>query len=85
MLEAVPATYNGTNFILKRDVKFEKGQDVIITFFRQTSAANEQRQSNRKAEALGRLERIRKHVPGFDYKRELNEYRQERFGNADIG
>ena len=85
MLESVPATYHGTNFILKRNVQFEEGQDVIITFFRQQTASEEQGHSNRKAEAWKRLERMRKHVPDFDYKKELEEYRRERYGYADIG
>ena len=85
MLEAVAATYNGTKFIMEKDVQFEKGQQVIITFSSRAFENNETKQSPRKAEAFGRLERMRKHVPGFDYRKELETYRQERFEYADIG
>ena len=40
---------------------------------------NLQDKSSRKEKAWHRLERMRKHVPNFDCKKELEEYRQERY------
>lgn len=79
MLEAVAATYDGMNFVMDRHVQFEKGQQVIITFSKPVASAMAQDQATKKAEAWKRLERMRKHVPDFDYKKELEEYRQERY------
>ncbi len=84
MLEAVAATYDGINFVMDRHVQFEKGQQVIITFSKPVVPEKTQDQATRKAEAWERLERMRKHVPDFDYKKELEEYRRERYGYADI-
>ncbi len=81
MLEAVAATYDGINFVMDRHVQFEKGQQVIITFSKPVVPEKTQDQATRKAEAWERLERMRKHVPDFDYKKELKEYRQERYND----
>lgn len=84
MLEAVAATFDGINFVMDKNIHFEKGQQVIITFSKPVASAMAQDQATKKAEAWKRLERMRKHVPDFDYKKELEEYRRERYGYADI-
>ncbi len=38
-----------------------------------------------REEAFMELEKIRKKVPDLDYEKELAEYREKRYGMADIG
>ena len=62
----------------------EEGLLAIIEYMRHYKAqqtATEQRLAKKKL-ALEKLIKLSKAVPGLDYKKELSEYREERFRNA---